>query len=83
MTLASDVETLQREVVRQGKLIEEQARLLAKQEEQINGERGISATLTAIFGEIKGIKKAMYWVAGLIITSSLGLAFGALKVVGG
>jgi len=46
--------------------------------EQINGERGISATLNTLSGEIHSLRKGMYWVAGLIVASSIAFAFSVL-----
>jgi dsDNA-specific endonuclease/ATPase MutS2 len=110
------VEKLKDQVAQLNKELELQKALNARREEQIGGERGLSATissshkelkdlltasnaelkdrlaqsnkelkelLAASSSETKGMKRAMYWVAGLIVAGSIGMAFGALQLVGG
>jgi hypothetical protein len=74
--VVTDIETLSAKVEALDKLI-------ARQEEQINGERGISSAINAQTGEIRGLRKAAYWVAGLIVAGSITMAFAALQLVGG
>lgn len=81
MTLLEVLETVRKEQARQATEIEAEARLLARHEEQINGERGLSAAITAQTLEIRGLRKAAYWVAGLIVAGSITMAFSAISLV--
>jgi hypothetical protein len=49
--------------------------------EQVGGERGLSAAVTALAKEVASLRKAAYWVAGIIVASSIGFAFGVLALV--
>lgn len=83
MSLLTDLEAVQREQNRLAAVVDEQARIIARQEEQLNGERGMSAALNANTAEVRGLRKAMYWVAGLIVAGSISMAFAALPLIGG
>ena len=76
MTLVSKVERLE----------EEQAKTEAiaqRLDQQINGPRGQSTALLELAGEIRSLRRAAYWVAGLIVAGSVTMAFSALSLVGG
>jgi hypothetical protein len=82
MSLLTDIDTIRRELQRHATVIEEQAKIIARQDEQLNGERGMSAALNANTAEVRGLRKAMYWVAGLIVAGSISMVFAALPLVG-
>lgn len=82
MSLLADMDAFRLELGRQADLIEAQGKVIAKQEEQINGERGLSAAINTLMDEVRGLRKAMYWVAGLIVMGSIGMAFTAIQLVG-
>jgi hypothetical protein len=54
---------------------------VASLREQISGERGLSAAITALAVEVAALRKAAYWVAGIIVASSIGFAFGVLALM--
>lgn len=87
MSLVREVEELKLEFAQVVEKSEKQDKINARLEEQINGERGLSATLTQVNkdlkDEIKGVKKAMYWVAGIIVAGSITMAFSAFSLIGG
>jgi hypothetical protein len=56
-------------------------RNIASLREQVGGERGLSAAVTALAKEVASLRKAAYWVAGIIVASSIGFAFGVLALV--
>lgn len=56
---------------------------LGRHEEQINGSRGQSAAIDLLAAEIKSLRRAAYWVAGIIIVGSITFAFSALSLIGG
>jgi cell division septum initiation protein DivIVA len=57
------------------------SRDIASLKEQVAGERGLSAAVTALAKEVASLRKAAYWVAGIIVASSIGFAFGVLALV--
>jgi Cu/Ag efflux pump CusA len=82
MTLLEDVQALRRacnEITTQIRALQAAS---DRQEEQINGQRGLSATLNELALEIKGLRRAAYWVAGVIVTGSITFAFGVLRLAG-
>jgi hypothetical protein len=83
VTLIADVQGLRDEQAKLAEIVSVQAKTIARQEEQINGERGLSAAITTQTAEIRGLRKAAYWVAGLIVAGSVTMAFSALQLVGG
>lgn len=54
---------------------------IAKLEEQVNGERGISAAINANTQEIRSFRKIGYWLIGLIVAASIGFGFGVLVLI--
>lgn len=83
MTLINDVNAVRDEQARLASIVADQARIIARQEEQINGERGLSAAINTQTQEIRGLRRAAYWVAGVIITGSITMAFSAFSLIGG
>ena len=82
MTLASDVERLTQSVAQLTSLEENTAKLAAAHEQQISGDRGISDTLVTLAEEIRSLRRAAYWVAGIIVAGSITFAFSALTLLG-
>lgn len=83
MTLVQDVQRLQdkcRELEREKDDLRTHVNRL---EEQVNGERGLSAVLTMVLEEIKGLRKGAYWVAGVIVAGAIAFAFAALQLSAG
>ena len=76
MTLVSKVERLEEELPK----VEATA---ARLDQQINGPRGQATALLELAAEIRSLRKAAYWVAGLIVAGSVTMAFSALSLVGG
>lgn len=76
MSVVDDVRKLQQD-------FESQTAQLGRHEEQINGARGQSAAIDALAAEIKSLRRAAYWVAGIIIVGSITFAFSALSLIGG
>lgn len=83
MTLINDVNDVRTEQARLSSIVADQARIIARQEEQINGERGLSAAINMQTQEIRGLRRAAYWVAGLIVAGSITMAFSAISLIGG
>lgn len=83
MPLVTQVDELRRDVRNLRAEVEANAKTIAKQEEQLNGERGMSAAINQQTIEIRSLRKAAYWVGGLIVTGSITMAFSALSLVGG
>ncbi|HEU4364548.1 MAG TPA: hypothetical protein VFT13_03695 [Candidatus Krumholzibacteria bacterium] len=83
MTLIDDVHRLQEKC----KTLEDEAdkreKRLSRLEEQVIGERGISATLNSQTREIASLRKAAYWVAGVIVVGAITFAFAALQLSAG
>jgi hypothetical protein len=82
MTLLQDVEALRVEVDRLAEVVNTNKDGLGRHEEQINGERGLSAAIKQLSEEVRGLRRAAYWVAGLIVAGSITFAFSVLAVVG-
>lgn len=46
------------------------------------GERGLSAALDNLTKEVASLRKAAYWVAGIIVAGSITFSFSVLALVG-
>jgi hypothetical protein len=80
MTIISDIARLQETLREVSDQVEANKSMLERHEEQISGTRGLSAAINSVADEVKSLRKAAYWVAGLIVTSSIGFAFSVLTV---
>lgn len=80
MTIITDIQRLSDAVREVEAQVEKNRSLLERHEEQISGTRGLSAALNALAEEVKSLRKAAYWVAGLIMASSIGFAFSVLTI---
>lgn len=78
MTLFDDVHRLQEKC----KTLESEKDALEKRvdrlDEQVNGQRGISAAITTVLTEVGALRKGMYYVAGLIMAACITFAFSVL-----
>lgn len=83
MSLLEDFRALKAQVDALAAQVEQNRTTGALHEEQINGERGLSATIDALTVEVKGLRKAAYWLAALIVSSSIAFAFSVLTVFSG
>lgn len=83
MTLIDDVQRLQARCKELEEAAETRERRLSLLEEQVNGERGISAAIKAQTAEISSLRKAAYWVAGVIVAGAIAFAFAALQLSAG
>ena len=70
MTLLEDMRSLNAEMDRLAQRVEDSARIAARHEEQISGERGILAAIRDLTEEMRGFKKAL-WGAGLSVLTGV------------
>lgn len=80
MTIITDIQRLTEAVSEVERQVERNRSMLEKHEEQISGTRGLSAAINSVAEEVKSLRKAAYWVAGLIMASSIGFAFSVLTI---
>jgi hypothetical protein len=78
VTLVDDVKQLREVVHSVQELAEANRAQLERTEEQINGTRGLSVAITQLAAEVQSLRKAAYWLAALIVASSIGFAFSVL-----
>lgn len=83
MTLMDDLKRLQEAVQELARQVEKNRSMVSLHEEQVNGERGLSAAIDQLAAEVKSLRKAAYWVAGLIVAGAITFAFSVLSMVGG
>jgi hypothetical protein len=83
MSVITDLQALRDDLVRAKALLTELRTISDRHEEQINGARGQSAAIDGLAAEIKSLRRAAYWVAGIIIIGSITFAFSALSLIGG
>jgi hypothetical protein len=81
VTLVEDVRKLQRDQAKSDATNEELQRELTTLKEQINGKRGMSAAIDTLTTEVRGLRKAAYWVAGVIITAAISFAFTTMTLI--
>lgn len=81
MTLLSEVHALREENAEIMRACNETGALVKNHEEQINGKRGIQHALDENTAAIAALRRAAYWVAGVIIVASVGFGFTVLRVV--
>jgi hypothetical protein len=80
MTILNDISRLTEGLRELEAQVEKNRSLIERHEEQISGVRGLSAALNTLADEVKSLRKAAYWVAGLIMASSIGFAFSVLTI---
>jgi hypothetical protein len=83
MTLISDVQTLRRQVEDIDRRVIDDRSLVQTHEEQINGARGLSASIKKLDDDIAGLKKSIWTVGGMIFASMVGFSISVLTVFGG
>lgn len=62
-------------------VVEGDNKALTRLDEQVTGERGLSAALDLLSGEVAGLRKAAWALAAIIVTASIGFAFGVLALI--
>ena len=71
-------------------MAEEHRSMLDRHEEQVNGQRGLSTAIGHLSDELKALgdritvevasmRRAAYWVAGVILVAAITFAFSTLK----
>lgn len=83
MTLVDDLRTIRVELERVAVAVEENHAVIARHEEQISGARGLSVAIQDVAQEIKSLRKAAYWVGGVIVAGAITFAFSVMALVGG
>jgi hypothetical protein len=85
--MVGDVELLKREVATLKLELDLQKAINVKRDEQIGGERGLSATITThnteIKSELRALKRLLYTVLMAVVLGSITMAFSAFSLVGG
>lgn len=81
MTIADDLREVKEESNRLRSELDTAKGEITLLREQVLGERGLSATITAQTTEIRGLRKAAYWVAGLIVAGAISFAFSVLVLI--
>ena len=90
MTLLEDLGRLNKELNEMAQTVDHLAdqtehnrAAIALHEEQISGNRGLSAAIDALATEVKSLRKAAYWVAGIIVAGSITFGFSVITLIGG
>lgn len=81
MTLVEDIRKLQESVRDLANQVEVNKQAITRHDEQISGERGLSAAINQLTAEVRGLRKAAYWVAGLIVAGAISFAFSVLTLI--
>lgn len=92
MTLAADIERLQAKCSELADRVDTLESRTDRTVEQVGGERGLSAAINALSAEVTQLRKdtthdvgqlrkAAYWVAGILVASSIGFAFSVLVFI--
>jgi hypothetical protein len=81
MTLTNDIHALRASVEKVEQLCDANAKLLAKQQEQISGEGGLVQSVRTLRTEFATIRKGGYWLAGVIVAGSITFAFSVLALI--
>lgn len=81
MTVIDDVRRLQEAVHQVQEQIEINRLRIERTDEQVNGVRGLSAAIDELAAEVKSLRKAAYWVAGLIVAAAISFAFSVLTLI--
>jgi hypothetical protein len=87
MTMVADVELLKREVETLKRELELQKAINTRRDEQIGGERGLSATITShnaeVKADIRALRRILYTVLMAVVIGSITMAFSAFSLIGG
>lgn len=81
MTLIEDIRKIQDSVAIVMTGLEEAEKTIARHDEQISGQRGLSAAIDSLSTEVKSLRKAAYWVGGVIVAGAIGFAFTVLTLI--
>ncbi len=82
MTLAQDVAKLREDVDKLSTYYEENSKGFDRHEEQINGRRGLQSSIDDLTKEVKSLRKAAYWVGGLIVAGAITFSFSVMALIG-
>jgi len=82
MTLLGDMQKLREDARALRAQQDETARAVGRHEEQISGDRGLSAAITTLADEVKSMRRAMWTVGGGIVLAAVGFAFSVLQLTG-
>ncbi len=83
MTVLEDIRELERLLREVDTLCKTNAAVTSRLEEKVSGERGLATAIDSLGVEVKSLRRAAYWVAGLIVAGAISLAFSVLTVFGG
>ena len=81
MTLADRIHELRVAIDELERKVDENTRAIQLQQERIGGERGLSAAINTLSKEVTSLRRAAYWIAGLIIAGSVTFSFGVLALI--
>lgn len=82
MTLIEDIQKLRDELDQLTDTVSTNNLFMTRHEEQISGERGLSASIKDLSNEVKSLRKAAYWVGGVIVAGAITFAFSVMALVG-
>lgn len=80
MSLLEDFRALRAVVDALSDQVDRNKEILARHEEQISGKHGQSAVIDSLVLEVKSLRKAAYWVAGVIVAGAVTFAFSVLTL---
>ena len=76
------MQKLREETRAQRAQLDETVQAVGRHEEQISGDRGLSAAIVALADEVKSMRRAMWTVGGGIVLAAVGFAFSVLQLTG-
>lgn len=82
MTLLGDIENLTRNVRELTAQVDETRKTIARHEEQISGERGLSAAINVLGEEFKNLRRTIWMTGSGIMVSIVGFGVFALRATG-
>ncbi len=82
MTVLDEVVQLRKQIETNTAIIGKNGELVAAHEEQISGKGGLQSSIEELSAEVRSLRKAAYWVGGLIVAGSVSFAFSVLALVG-
>lgn len=80
MTLLGDVQKIREDLKAVRAELDEYGRAVGRHEEQISGDRGLSAAITGLADEVKSMRRAMWTVGAGIVLAAVGFAFSVLQL---
>ena len=83
MTLVDDLHKVRDDLQRIADTVDTTRDVTARHEEQITGPRGMQASIEELSVEVQNLRKAAYWVGGIIVAGAVTFAFSVMALVGG